>query len=160
MSEQGHDDPVVLARQAFIFKMVVRSWKWIVYVLAVSDIGSGLAIILGPPSNRNSVAFRLMSSIQLPNFSVAAILILGGFLLLFFRTATWGHLISAIANGWWSLLIFYIAIFLSQPTSLIAAAWAGPLALIHLIAGSGRIAIGRYDRVLTRNTRRARSDNG
>lgn len=149
MSE--HNDVLRTERDAFFVRMILATWRYVLWILAASDILSGVSILTGPPTSRSSAAFKLLTQIQLSNSVIAGLMILSGILLLFSRTIVVGHFVSAITNGWWSVIILYIALLLHQPTSLIVVPWTGALALIHLVAGGTRVAKWRFERALERS---------
>lgn len=144
-----------IAHNHFIIRIIIIAWTTISVVLGVAAIGSGAALLLGPPNSRASAAGGLIAQFDHLNTVFSWLLIVGGIALVIRKLVVWGNLLLGICHGWWAFLIVYITLFLHQPSSLVAAAWVGAIMLIHFIAGSARISMWQFVR-RTRHLGRSR----
>jgi hypothetical protein len=120
-------------------QLLAVTWRKLLWVLALSNIGSGLGIILGPGNSRSSPAYQVLQSIEISYVFFAAAMMVGGFLVLWERWAWVGHLLSAISLLFWSLLIIFISLVAHQPSSFGVAFWTLGLGGVHLVILYGRV---------------------
>jgi hypothetical protein len=120
-------------------QILAASWRKLLWVLAVTNVGSGLGIVLGPGNSRTSAAYRILEGVSIPYTAFALILVIGGALVLWERYAWLGHLFSAVSLGFWGGLIVFVSLIAKQPSSFGVAFWTLGLAGVHLVILYGRI---------------------